>query len=205
MTPDPASSGRNPREVDADELAMMRAQYPSRIWDIGDSGRNSWTTVKFIAGSNTDVMSTPVRAALESMCIAVDYRPVRNSVALPAALGEPASPYTILCLHGDGQGNFLGAGHMGALPAVQLAEHADFRGSTVISIACSSGKDAYVDAILSTGADAYIAPEQPPFGHAGVMFLISFFYCLTQMDDVPTALRRTGELHPTLSQWHLFH
>lgn len=193
-----------PQDALASELAFMRAHYPSRIWDVADSGRNSWTTVNLITGQNTDGLAVPVRSALETMAISVDVRPVRNWVALPSALGPPVAPYTVLCLHGDGQGNFLGAGHIGVLAAAELAANASLQGSTVISIACSSGRDAYVDAILNSGAAAYIAPEQPPLGHAGVMFLVSLFFFMTQMHDLEQALARTANLDAALSHWRLF-
>lgn len=213
MSTTPPEPGKSDHESLLDQrVAEQSLGRSSRVWDV-TRGDAWWTTVDIYAGYATETMVQPIRSALESMRIGVNYWQIANSRIADRLIARvpPSSPYIILAIHGDGESLTYNPPNLPNGPNFKVAYGIDelrtatcFQDRIVTSIGCASGKPEFVSAFLDAGVAAYIAPTASPFGHAAPAFLSLLFFCLTQNRGLADSIRAIQDFDYELSHWKLF-
>lgn len=192
---------------EAEWLATLR---PSRIRDV-QAGATSWTTVHLV-----DVESGyggALREALETFGVRVDRSPVGQARHLVRALSHgPRAPFVVLACHGE-DGGIVVPELAPQLERYQpfsrrirpedLRSFARFDGATVIATGCDTGHPALVEAVLDSGAGAYVAPDGAPFAYASFFAPVVLFYELTERRTLAEAVSRLQDHDGELGMWRL--
>ncbi len=192
---------------EAEWLATLR---PSRIRDV-QAGAPSWTTVHLV-----DVESGyggALRAALETFGIQVHRSPVGQARHLVRALSDgPRASFVVLACHGE-EGGIVVPELAPQLERYQpfsrrvrpedLRSFARFDGATVIATGCDTGHPALVEAVLDSGAGAYVAPDGGPFAYASFFAPVFLFYELTEQRTLAEAVSRLQDHDGELGMWRL--
>jgi len=134
-----------------------------------------------------------LRALLESLGAVVLLHRLSTPADLLKVLaqGETCAPYLILSGHGDAGDLILGeyaAGigievsmlRDGKLPPEVVAAHLHLPGCVVINTACEAGRPETARAFMQGGLRAYLAAAEELDGAAVPLFVMHFFYALTQ-------------------------
>ncbi len=183
----------------------------SRVDEVCD-GRLAWTTVDLVVIE--DSCAQPLRIALEEFGIQVNYLTIGQARHLVAALGggRPVAPYVVLCCHGiDGAillpelgGEIAAAQPFDRLGPEEVRGHLRLAGSTVLSLGCETGDEKLARAFLDSGAAAYIAPTDAPYGHASLFAALYLFYELTQERPLDAAVAKLRAHDGELAMWEFF-
>ncbi len=193
--------------TEAEWLAGLR---PSRIREV-QAGAPCWSEVDLIdieSGSGD-----ALRQALETFGLRVNRFPVGQARHLVQALaGSQRAPFVILACHGDTGRIMLPEldpelerhqpFHHGVTPDA-LRTFAHFDGATVIATGCDTGHPDLVDAVLSAGASAYVAPDGAPFAYASFFAPVFLFYELAEQRTLPEAIQRLAAHDHELGMWRL--
>lgn len=118
----------------------------------------------------------------------------------------------VLCCHGiDGAillpglgGEIAAAQPFDRLGPEEVREHFRLAGSTVLSLGCDTGDKELAQAFLDSGAAAYIAPVDAPYGHAGLFAALYLFYELTQGRPLDAGVAKLRAHDGELAMWEFF-
>jgi len=155
--------------------------------------------VDFGGGSEGEAL----RTILESLDVVVLLHRIGTPSDLLQVLaqGDTCAPHMILSGHGD-EGDLIlgeyaeGIGidvsmlHEGRMPPEAIAAHIRLPGCVVINTACEAGLPATARAFMQGGLRAYIAAADALHGTAVPLFIMHFFYALTEQK---ASLRRAWQ------------
>lgn len=103
----------------------------------------------------------------------------------------PTFHYVVLECHGDDDGIVVPFER--PIPAAELKGLVNLPGRVVVNLGCASGTDAFAEAFLGGGCEAYIGPDDFPIANSALMFAIHLLYYLAMERPLAEAVEKARE------------